>query len=160
MDAKHDFDSGDPRPNAAAGAAIGKRYRTGSSGENIKMLRENSGLFPTCREPVRSAVQGHCLKWLRASAAKNHKTAEKLATLSPRCFRNPCGRLSILRTRTAQVRRLGGGPNAESLERNEPREENRRANLLYRSSIAQVPPPPRSAPQSKSAQRCLSGKKS
>jgi hypothetical protein len=121
------------------------------------MLRENDQLFPTVREPVRSPTPGGRLNWPWASGATKHKTSEELAAFSRCCFRNPCGSFSILRTRSAQVRRLGGGRNAEIFERNEPRDENRRANLLYRSSIAQVPPP-RSTPQSESAESCFVGK--
>src|SRR5579862_7273708 len=113
--------------------AIGAGHRTGSTGENIKMLRENSHLFLTRCEPVGLPAGGRCLKRMLAGTAKNRKTAEKTAAFTWCYCRNPCGPRAILQRRTAQVSRDGGGRNAESFERNEPRAENRRANLLYRT---------------------------
>ena len=117
-----------------------KNHPTGSRGENREMLRENGPRFSRCGEPVRSPPRDECHMLSRAGAAKNHKRAEEMAAFLRHRLRKGCAPPAILRPSTPQVRRLGGGDNGEILERNEPRDEIRAANLLTLTSIAQVAP--------------------
>ena len=124
--------------SSASRAAVGQGHRTGSSGENCKMLRENGTDFWPRREPVGSHPPASATSGRSASAAKRRKSSGKTAILSRVVARQPQRAAGNVRAATPQVRPPVGGTTAEIVEKNERRGENPRANLLDRFLIAQV----------------------
>ncbi len=103
--------------------------------------REKTGVRRPARcEPVGSADLGERSRLAAASPAKIAKTAEKQPACSRHRFCKTRAPLPPSRPLTPQVRRPGGGQNAEIIERNKPRDEIQPANLLDRFPIPQVEP--------------------